>query len=101
MEIKNGKGFTIVGDLEAKATLAAITDGENKVEICITGNSRDILSLLVPLFCSATECVAGVSDSDSAIEKYDKTARVGALVIEAVGAFFTKKYGPVEEEVDE
>lgn len=91
MEMKQGKGFTIVGDIEAKATLAAITDDKG-VQIVINGSNEQLFTMLTVLFAHVTEAMAGVSEEDSYEEAMDKTAHVGAMVLKAVGGFFTEKY---------
>lgn len=91
------KGFSIIADIEAKATLAAITD-QKRTEIIVNGTARDTPSLLTSIVSSVSELVTDVSDSDSKEEKLDKSAKFIADFVRAYGAFVVEKYSDEEDD---
>lgn len=91
------KGFSIIADIEAKDTLAAITD-QKSTEVIVNGTAGDTLSLLTSIVSSVSELVTHVSDSDSKEEKLDKSAKFMADFIRAYGAFVAEKYSDEEDD---
>ena len=92
-----GKGFSIIADIEAKATLAAITDFK-RVEVIVNGQGEEIMTLLQGLFREVSKVATGAKDTDSEEEQFLKELSFLGAFYEAYRNVLKHKYCSEEEE---
>lgn len=80
-----GTKFSIVADIEAKATLAAITD-HKQTEVLINGTGEEVTKLLVQLLSSCMLNYAKAVGAETKEEISERTAYYAASVIKMAGA---------------